>query len=123
MSDGVSGDFGELDTAIARLDALASYDRMGQAATSALESTVRAQWAAGVGPDGKDWRPNRDGSVSLAPIAARASFTWNGQAIVITIDDKAAYHRGLRPMFPRTDVVPPIWRKVIEGAARKHVQP
>ncbi len=127
---GLTGDFAELDAAIAQLEQLDdATERVAAAAAPALAAVAQAQWKAGRGPDGARWPPDkRGGGVPLAALTSRVAFTSAGSTIVATGPDELAFHqRGTahfppRPVFPdEGGDLPPTWRAPLEAATRAEI--
>lgn len=126
----LDGAIPELDAAIARLEQLDGVaERAAPAAARNLEAVARAQWAAGVAPDGQAWPADkRSSSVPLAGLTARITFATEGATIVATGPDELAPHQQgsarlpARPTFPAGDELPPAWRAPIEDAIREELE-
>jgi hypothetical protein len=130
---GVTGDFADLDAAIAALDALASDDYLVDVATAGAEriqGAARANYAAGRGPFGEAWAPRKaDGAPALQRPAAAVEFVPTGTRIVGVAEPLLDYHQAPQPrasgytlptrrIFPAEgEGLPPVWRGGLEAVA------
>jgi hypothetical protein len=119
MSGGVTGDFGALDATIGEIEQLAGVDaRIARRAAARLQAVARAQYAAGVGPDGRAWPRTKEGHVALVGLASQVTFRAEGGAIVAEAPDELRYHMRTRPVLPAPSApIPPVWQAAIDQAA------
>jgi hypothetical protein len=100
-----------LDAAIANLQELErnGFERGVRGAAAEVETTARAQWAAGRGPDNEPWPPRKkDGAIALQGLAERATFAVHVPDLVITFDEHAIHHQHGAPRanIPQRRLVP-----------------
>jgi hypothetical protein len=108
MSAGITGDWGELDAAIAHLDGLSgAVERAAAEAAPKIQALARAGYAAQQGADGTTWKRNKDGTYpSLARPAALVTFEADGKALVGRGEDVLQYHQDGNEKLPRRAVFP-----------------
>ncbi|MEO5728285.1 MAG: hypothetical protein ABI134_36110 [Byssovorax sp.] len=119
---GLDGD--ELDTAIAKLEALAHLGtHLAEIAAPALEEVARAQWAAGKGPSGTTWaKTKKGGRIALTALTEKITVEGKGNTIRVsgsTILD--AHVRSRRAMPAQGNALPRAWRAAVEKAIQQKV--
>lgn len=73
----------------------------------AVERELRAQIAAGKGPDGKPWKPRQDGGQPLRNAASALSVRAVGDVIVVRLDGvEARHHLGAVRGGVRRQIIP-----------------
>ncbi len=121
---GIDGDWAALDEAIARLAALGDGvgGRIASAASPKLEAVARAQWAAGVGPDGAAWPANRDGGVPIVALTQQITVEADGDTVVMSGPEELRPHFAKRPVWPAPGQDGPAeWERPFEDAAREEI--
>lgn len=111
MSGDAGIDITGLDAALAQMRELASngFERGVRGAAVEVESTARAQWVAGRGPDNEPWpRRKADGAIALPGLVERATFAVHPPDMVITFDEHAIHHQHGAPRanIPQRRLVP-----------------
>lgn len=131
MSEGgITGDFGELDKAIAAMEGLSSFGvDVADNAAKRITTIARADYAAGRGPNGEEWpRRKSDGAIALQRPAAAISFVPLGETIQGVAEAVLAYHQEGSDRLPKRKVfpdpgeaMPASWEKAIEDAAKEEM--
>lgn len=122
---GVTGDWAELDALEAALSSLgAAVPDAAQAAAAQIQTIARADYAAGRGPFGEEWkRRKKDGALALARPGQTVTFAAIGVEIHGEAEDVLQYHQDgnerlpVRKVFPNPgEGMPPRWEAVVEQA-------
>lgn len=129
-------DLAAIDSMIERLRKLPRLAREAAPDVArAVERELRSQVSAGIGPDGKAWKPTQDGRVPLRGAASALSVRAVGNVVLATVSGPyALHHRGWvrggvrRAILPSTRapeavtravrvVVADHWRRTMRGVS------
>lgn len=121
----------EMDAMSAKLRAVSGMvARSAPEVALALEGELQRNIAAGVGPDGKPWKPTADGRAPLANAAAALSVKAHGTVVLATLDGvEARHHLGVvrgsskerwlaRPILPNAKIPAPVTRAIHSALER-----
>ena len=116
-----------LDVMIARLRTLGGGDvaqRVAVRAAPLVDAELKRTAAAGTTPDGKAWKPKKDGGRPLVNAAAAIATRSAGNYVLALLKGPTVYHHlGLggkphRQVLPQSGTIPSGIAKVLERAAR-----
>lgn len=131
MSGGITGDFAELDAAIAHLERLShgAVERAAAEAAPLIQARARALFASQQGADGTPWTPNKNGKLpSLERPAALVTFEAEGKSLIGRGEAVLQYHIDgneklpVRSVFPEPGDVPDTFAQDLDAAMTREIE-
>lgn len=95
---------------LGRLDRV--KDTAADKAAARFQASAREGYASGKSPDGKSWKPRKDGELAVQRPAGTVEFYSNGRQIIGLAEDVLRWHDQTRPVFP--DGLPDEWDEILE---------
>jgi hypothetical protein len=109
---------------VKRLRAFGKANEMAKEAAPLVEAALKATAAAGTDPDGKAWKPKKDGGRALPDAADAVSVTTNGKVLTITVTGGEAAQQSfrIRQLLPKKKLPKAVLDALREGARRAWIK-
>lgn len=120
MAGNLTGDLDKLEGLARALGGLAPKIRV--AAARAVGKVAKAQYAAGLGPDGQAWPLTKDGRIPLTGATSKIVFSETSTGIKATGPDVLQYHADERPVFPADGGLSAPWAQDANEAAKRVIE-